>query len=61
MANHPNTGFLQRLYHGLIEARERQVRPHVNAALLMLDDDTLRAHGYKREDLVRNGAKHAGL
>ncbi len=39
-----------------MDARQRQVRRYVNGALLMLDDETLRAHGYTREELRRNGA-----
>lgn len=47
-------GFFRGALDTLIEARQRQVRSYVNGALLMLDDETLRSHGYSREELKRN-------
>ncbi|WP_274424397.1 hypothetical protein [Chelativorans sp. YIM 93263] len=49
-------GFFRNAMDALMDARQRQVRRYVNGALLMLDDETLRAHGYTREELRRNGA-----
>ena len=37
----------------MISARERHARMYVNAALLNLDDETLRRAGYEREELKR--------
>ncbi|WP_292896412.1 MULTISPECIES: hypothetical protein [unclassified Nitratireductor] len=47
-------GFFRGAFDALIEARQKQVRSYVNGALLMLDDETLRAHGYNRDELKRN-------
>lgn len=52
--NHGRRGFFRGAFEALIEARQRQVGRYVNGALLMLDDETLRAHGYSREELKRN-------
>ncbi len=46
-----NSGFFRNAFNALIAARERQASSYVNSALLMLDDDTLKAHGYNRADL----------
>ena len=40
----------------LIEARAKQASRYVNGALLMLDDKTLAANGFKREELRRNSS-----
>ena len=40
----------------VVEARERQVRRYVNGAMLSFDDETLKALGRRREDIVREGA-----
>ena len=42
----------------LVQARTRQVNRYVNGALLMLDDETLKAHGYSRDELKRKGVAH---
>ncbi|EKF20818.1 hypothetical protein [Nitratireductor pacificus] len=47
-------GFFRGAFDALIEARQKQVRSYVNGALLMLDDETLRAHGYNRDELKRS-------
>ncbi|EKF43379.1 hypothetical protein [Nitratireductor indicus] len=47
-------GFFRNAFDALIEARQRQVSSYVNGALLMLDDETLRAHGYTRDELKRS-------
>lgn len=52
-----NRGFFRNAVDALIEARSRQASRYVNGALLMLDDETLKAHGYTREAL-RKGAHH---
>lgn len=56
MANSAQRGFFRGAMDALIEARTRQAARYVNGALLMLDDETLRSYGYKREDLARNGS-----
>jgi hypothetical protein len=49
-------GFFRSAMDALVDARTRQASRYVNGALLMLDDETLKAHGYTREQLRRNGA-----
>jgi hypothetical protein len=41
--------------HALVEARRREATRYVNGVLLFLDDETLSANGYDREEL-RKGA-----
>jgi hypothetical protein len=48
------TGFFRSALNSLIDARSRQATRYVNGALLMLDDETLAANGYKRETLMKN-------
>lgn len=48
--------FFRNAMDAMIEARAKQATRYVNGALLMLDDQTLAAHGYKREELRRNAA-----
>lgn len=48
-------GFFRGAMNALVSARAKQVDRYVNGALLMLDDDTLKAHGYTREELKRRG------
>ena len=55
MAANTRRGFLARAFDGLVEARMRQANHYVNGTLLMLDDATLKAHGYDREALKRTG------
>jgi hypothetical protein len=47
-------GFFRNAFDALVEARARQASRYVNGALLMLDDETLNAHGYDRAQLKRN-------
>jgi hypothetical protein len=47
-------GFFRGALDSLIEARSRQATHYVNGALLMLDDETLAAHGYDRETLKKS-------
>jgi hypothetical protein len=48
-------GFFRGAMDAIIEARSRQVNRYVNGALLMLDDETLKANGYSRAELRKNG------
>ncbi|HTV68695.1 MAG TPA: hypothetical protein VMF90_09170 [Rhizobiaceae bacterium] len=51
MATSP--GFFRNALNTLVAARQRQADRYVSGALLALDDETLKAHGYKREELTR--------
>jgi hypothetical protein len=53
MSNKVN-GFFRRGFDRFVEARTREANRYVNAGLLMLDDDLLRARGYDREELKKN-------
>ena len=44
-------GFFRSAFDAFVAARERQAERYVNGALLMLDDETLKAHGYSRAEL----------
>jgi hypothetical protein len=48
--------FFRGALDAMIEARAKQASRYVNGALLMLDDKTLAANGFKREDLRRNAS-----
>jgi len=48
--------FFRGALDALIEARAKQATRYVNGALLMLDDKTLAANGFKREELKRNAS-----
>lgn len=48
-------GFFRNAMDALIEARTRQANAYVNNALRALDDKTLKAYGYSRKDLQKNG------
>ncbi len=50
-------GLFRRSLDAYIAARERQTQIAINRRLLMLDQETLKAHGYNRADLI----KHAGV
>lgn len=58
MANSTNRSFLRNAFDALIEARSRQASRYVNGALLMLDDETLKAQGYSREALNKGTVRH---
>lgn len=45
------SGFFRNTFNAFIAARERQASQYVNGALLMLDDETLKANGYSRAEL----------
>lgn len=44
-------GFFRNTFNAFIAARERQASQYINGALLMLDDETLKAAGYDRAEL----------
>ena len=46
-------GIFRNAVSALIAAREKQAARYVNSMLLSLDDETLKAHGYDREQLRR--------
>lgn len=60
MATNSRNGFFRSALHSLVQARARQVSRYVNGALLMLDDETLKSHGYSREELRRKGGTFYG-
>ncbi|CAG0996334.1 MAG: hypothetical protein F9K19_18540 [Rhizobiaceae bacterium] len=47
------SGFFRNTFNAFIAARERQASQYVNGALLMLDDEALKAAGYDRAELRR--------
>jgi hypothetical protein len=51
-------GFFRTAVDALVEARQRQVSRYVNGALLMLDDETLKSHGYDRAELKKRGGAY---
>ena len=51
-------GFFRNAVEALVEARQRQVSRYVNGALLMLDAETLKSHGYDRADLKKRGGAY---
>jgi hypothetical protein len=53
MASNASRGFFRSALDAMIAAREKQVQRYVNGALLMLDDETLKAHGVTRDQLNR--------
>lgn len=50
--------FMSSAYDAMVNARTRQASAYVNGALLMLDDETLKAHGYNRKELE---SKHSAF
>lgn len=46
-------GFFRGALEAMMVARQRQASAYVNGALLMLDDETLKASGYNRDELMR--------
>jgi hypothetical protein len=47
------TGFFRNALNSIVDARARQATRYVNGALLMLDDETLKANGYDRKTLEK--------
>lgn len=50
-------GFFRSAMDAIVEARTRQADRYVNSALLMLDDETLKANGYNPDELRRRGGR----
>ena len=48
-------GFFRNAVDAMVAAREKQASRYVAGALLSLDDETLKLHGYSREDLRQRG------
>jgi hypothetical protein len=46
-------GFFRSAMNALIEARQREASRYVSGVLLGFDDNTLKAHGYDREELKK--------
>ncbi|WP_367186041.1 hypothetical protein [Mesorhizobium escarrei] len=46
-------GFFRSAVNALIEARQREASRYVSGVLLGFDDETLKAHGYDREELKK--------
>lgn len=51
--NSAKRGFFRNAVDALVAAREKQAHRYVSGALLMFDDETLKAHGYNRAELMR--------
>lgn len=49
--------FFRNVMDSMVAAREKQAARYINRTLLMLDDDTLKARGYSREALRRDGTR----
>ena len=56
MAHGAGRAFFRNAYDSLVAARMKQAQSYVNGSLLMLDDETLKAHGYSRAELLRRGS-----
>jgi hypothetical protein len=54
--NSSKRGFFRSALDAMVAAREKQARAYVNGALLMMDDETLKANGYTREELRRRSS-----
>ncbi|MDQ6433485.1 hypothetical protein RB623_05400 [Mesorhizobium sp. LHD-90] len=52
------TGFFRSALDAYMQAREKQAERYVAAALLGLDDETLRSHGYSRADLKKRAGAY---
>lgn len=53
--NAAKRGFFRGAMDAIVAARAKQVSRYVDGALLMLDDETLAANGYNRQELKRRG------
>jgi len=51
MARTAKGRFFRNAFEIVVAARSAQADRYVNSALLRFDDEVLRAHGYRREDL----------
>ena len=54
--NSAGHGFFRSAVDAMMAARQRQANRYVAGALLMLDDETLKANGFSRAELERTGA-----
>ncbi|SFU02906.1 hypothetical protein SAMN05518861_11060 [Mesorhizobium sp. YR577] len=52
-------GFFKAAINALMEARQREAARYVNGVLLSLDDATLKANGFTREDLKKRGSSYS--
>jgi hypothetical protein len=50
---HAKGRFFRNAFEAVVAARSAQADRYVSSALLRFDDETLRSHGYRREDLER--------
>ena len=50
---HGKRGFFRSAVDAMVSARQKQASRYVAGALLSLDDETLKAHGYTRAELKR--------
>ncbi len=50
-------GFFRNALNAIVAARQRQANSYVNGALLMLDDETLKAQGYDRAELRKQNSR----
>ncbi|MBO6726017.1 MAG: hypothetical protein JJ911_10185 [Rhizobiaceae bacterium] len=50
MSNNAKPGFFRNVFNAMIAAQERQAQRYVNSALMMLDDETLKARGISRQE-----------
>lgn len=53
MAHQRKRSFFRNAVDAIVEARQRQADRYMRQALLMLDDETLRAYGYRPEQVRR--------
>lgn len=51
-------GFFAGAFDAFVASREQQAQRYVNGALLMLDDATLKAHGYSRDELRKRSSSY---
>jgi hypothetical protein len=54
MSNPANRNMFRSAFDAMVAARSRQAQSYANGALLMLDDETLKAHGLSRSELKKN-------
>jgi hypothetical protein len=51
-------GFFAGAFDAFMASREQQAARYVSGALLMLDDKTLKAHGYNRDELKKRPSSY---
>ncbi|MBA3446103.1 MAG: hypothetical protein H0T56_00565 [Pseudaminobacter sp.] len=52
------SGFFKKVLDAFVASGERRASRYVNGALLALDDETLRAHGYSRAELSKRNTAY---